>query len=121
MSNHNGDPRPHEIEPEQLTAYTLGQLQGEELTAVKAKLAARGSESAQGDIREIQSLSAAVAAIRNSAESPARSPELRKALEDRLDQVNVVANANPKPSPRKPKATFLRIGLMEWMAIGGLA
>src|SRR4030095_8101255 len=39
---HSSDIQPSEIQPEQLTAYALGQLHGEELAAVKAAIGEAG-------------------------------------------------------------------------------
>ena len=48
MSKLNGDHHANDIQPEQLTAYALGQLHGDELAAVKAAVGCRASSQGPG-------------------------------------------------------------------------
>src|SRR5437660_1500034 len=91
MSNHNGDDTSREgdasldeKEAAQLTAYALGQLQGEELAAVERKLSAGGDGAGQREVHEVQALVAALSSARAAESLPQTSSELRKLVEQRL-------------------------------------
>ena len=69
MSKQNGNQTNDEITPEelaaaQLTAYALGQLQGEERAEVERRSAATGDGAMQREIDEIQALAAGISAAR---------------------------------------------------------
>ena len=84
MSNHNGDHESSGIPAEQLTAYALGQLHGDELAAVKAQLSAAGNESALREVRALQATAAVLSASRHAEPLPGPSPALRELVEQRL-------------------------------------
>ena len=71
MSNHNHDDVQINIEPEQLTAYALGQLEGEELAAVKTKLAS-GDGAAEREIAAVRALCGVVSDVRAAEPTPTR-------------------------------------------------
>jgi hypothetical protein len=81
MSNLNGDGKGREIERELLTAYALGQLEGEEL---EQGARAAGGEAVQQDINEIRKVAEAVAASRSTEALPVESAKLREKIEARL-------------------------------------
>ncbi len=88
MSQYNGDHQSSEPAAEALTALALNQLHGEDLAAAESQLAAAG-DVCQREVREIQSLTASLSAARNAQPLPQPSAGLRKALEDRLGQVEL--------------------------------
>ena len=123
MSKHNGDYhasdiQPPAIQPEQLTAYALGQLHGEELASVKATVGVgrgspdpfqrlteglgsqRGQETCAEQVREVQTLAAAITAARHAEPLPQPSGDLRAAIESRLDQL--AAGESPQPAVELP-------------------
>src|SRR5262245_56148209 len=88
MSNQNGDDLPRDDmscddDAKQLTAYALGQLRGDELAAVKARLAAGGEADAR-DLQTVKTLAAAVAEARNGEPLPEASPGMRDLVAQRL-------------------------------------
>src|SRR4249919_1112523 len=92
MSDHNGDDISREDnasldekEAAQLTAYALGQLQGEELAEFERKRAANTDGMTERNIHEIQALGATLSAARTGDFAAASSVELRKAIERHLD------------------------------------
>jgi secreted protein with Ig-like and vWFA domain len=113
MSTHNGDDRSHEIEPEQLTAYGLNQLTGEEHAAVKGQLDSDGEAQREAD--EIQALAAAVQSIRNPALPPKSSPELRALVEERLTEVESKESPATVVTPAKRGRSRRRLSIAGWL------
>src|SRR5438270_12277140 len=83
MSNDNHDDAPRSIEPEILTAYALGQLQGDELAQVEALLAA-GDEAAQREIAAVRALSGLVSDSRAPEPMPVLASDLRHRVQEKL-------------------------------------
>src|SRR5215216_4360917 len=88
MSEHNGDHPSSEPAAETLTALALNQLSGDERAAAEAQLVTSG-DAAQREVREIQVLAAALTAARTAEPLAQPSAELRKALEQRLEPVEL--------------------------------
>src|ERR1043166_2798111 len=93
--NHSGDETTREaITPEeaaaaQLTAYALGQLQGEERAEAEQRLA---DDASQREVNEIKALTAPV----RSARASEPLPQLFPALRERLKSTMASASAAPK-------------------------
>src|SRR5262245_55286236 len=103
MSHHNGDdPTREELEAAQLTAYALGQLEGEELAAVEARLR---SDPALRDIAAIKDIATAVSEVRNSEPMRSVAPGLRESLNERLAETEVTESpAKTVVLPARKKA-----------------
>src|SRR5437867_3987381 len=100
MSNHNGDDHIHEeLEAAQLTAYALGQLQGEELAAVVRKLPSSGDGANHGEVHEIQALAAVLSRARASESLPQASSALRAMMDEKLAE----------PASREPAAAQVEL------------
>ena len=118
MSNQNGDRHATNIRPEQLTAYALGQLEGEELAAVEQASGERqppASISAQP--RDLVAETRRLAdALRTAAqdETPDRSPELRAAILSRLEERTSDPVELPPPTAGRRRAFV-------WLAAGTAA
>jgi Ca-activated chloride channel homolog len=117
MSNHNGDDHTREgdfsldeKEAAQLTAYALGQLQGEELAAVEERLAASGNDDSQHHVREIEALAAALSASRLGEPMIGASVELRKAIGQHFDRDEPAAPKVELPTRRSPRARWAIVG-----------
>jgi Ca-activated chloride channel family protein len=120
MSNHNGD-RASQYQPEELTAYALGQLHPERLAAVQAALGTKMAQPAGEEVREIQSLAAAIQSARNAEPPPEPSAALRAAIEARLDELAArepVKSDIELPAERRP---WNRQWTAAVIAAGGLA
>jgi Ca-activated chloride channel family protein len=85
MTNRNGDEFSSELSDERLTAYALGQMQGDEVTAMKSALGAAGGASVRQEVQEIQAVAAALSAARNAEPLPPASDALREKVEQRLN------------------------------------
>jgi len=120
MSNHNGDHETREIPAEQLTAYALGQLHGDELAAVKAKLSAAGSGAALREIRTIQATAAALSASRHAEPLPAQSASLRELMEQRLLETAPKESAEPSVALPERRPLWRRLRSAEWTAIAAI-
>src|SRR5262249_28790755 len=92
------------------TAYALGQLQGEELAAVKARLAASGADASQHQVREIEALAAALSASRLGEPAIGVSAELRKAIGQHFDRNEPAAPKVELPTRRSPRARWAIVG-----------
>ncbi len=120
MSKQNGDLHASDIPPEQLTAFALGQLHGEELASVKAAVGEADHSAARDEVREVQTLATAITAARAAEPLPKPSGELRSALESRLDELAATEPPKPTvelPADRRPWNRQWTIGLV---AAGGL-
>ena len=121
MSKHNGD-RASQIQPEELTAYALGQLQGDRLAAVKAAVGKESHSAAGEEIREVQSLATTIQQARTSEPLPAPSADLRSAVEARLKELAATEPAAGKPiKPAVELPTQRRPWDRRWIVGGVLA
>jgi Ca-activated chloride channel family protein len=117
MSKHNGDDKRLNIEPELITAYALGQLEGEQLAAVQEALTA-GGQAGTAEVREIQAIAGALSAARGAEALLEPSAELRLRIEQRLLET---AAKEPKPEPvvlaerRKP---WWQRSVVRWAIVG---
>src|SRR5207244_5194370 len=111
-TNHNGDETTREeitreeMAAAKLTAYALGQLQGEERAEFERTLTANTDGTSERSIREIQALAAAFSAARTGYSSAATSPELRKAIEKRLDHAGTTVQPANNPNPATAERHF---------------
>jgi Ca-activated chloride channel family protein len=121
MSNHNGDGESRNIEPEQLTAYALGQLKGEELKAFKSALSAEGTELAHKEVREIQAAAAALSAARNAEPSPPASDALREQLVKRVSENQPGELATGKAALRVTSRRSFGFTARQWLVIAAAA
>jgi secreted protein with Ig-like and vWFA domain len=113
-TNHNGDEfsrdeiTPEEIAAAQVTAYALGQLQGEERADVERRLAASGDGALARDIVEIEALAGVVSLTRSTEPLPQADSALRERLKRALE-----ANAQ---KVELPKRTSYRA--LVWLGVG---
>src|SRR5688572_21209783 len=119
MSKNNGDRHLSDIEPEQLTAYALGQLRGEELAAVKAALGEGANRLAETEAREVNSLAGAIRASRETETLPQPSVELRAAVEQKLK--SLAAGEEIEKVALPPRNSWLRWPTaVECVVLGGI-
>src|SRR5438128_2587149 len=119
MSNHNHDGVQINIELEQLTAYALGQLEGEELAAMKAKLAA-GDEAAEQEITAVQALCAVVSDVRAAEPTPALASDLRYRIQEKLADAKAKQPAAEPVTIAASKKSWWRRSTFELCLIGGI-
>jgi Ca-activated chloride channel family protein len=118
MSKNNGDRHLSDIEPEQLTAYALGQLRGEELAAVKAAVGEGANRLPESEAREMQALADAIRASRETEPLPQSSVELRAAVEQKLKSL---AAGNEIEKVALPPRSLLRWPTaVECVVLGGI-
>src|SRR4051812_43680255 len=93
----NGDDHtPEELAAAELTAYALGQLHGDDLTAFER---ANHSTTTERECAEIKSLSAAFTASRASDPLPQPSSALRERLEQHFAPAPL-----PQPAKNQPRS-----------------
>src|SRR5438477_12332410 len=116
-TNDNGDESSREeITPEestaaQLTAYALGQLQGDERAEVERPLAAGDSGPMKREIRQIEAIAAAVSTARTSEPLPTSDSSLRDRLKKSL-----------KAEPEKVEvAKRTSVRALVWLCVGSAA
>jgi Mg-chelatase subunit ChlD len=110
---------PEEIEAAQLTAYALGQLQGEGRAEVERKLSADAASANQREISEMKALASAVSLARTSAALPQTDAALRDRIEKQL-----TARASDEPTAKvaiaKQDNWWRWPSVLEWCVIGGV-
>ena len=119
--NHNGDnPTNEEQDAALLTAYALGQLEGEELAALKANIAANHFDGADDDLKNTQALASALGTARQAEPLPPTSSDLRQTILQRLDQPlspTPAATKSQTPTVRKPRR---RLAIVGWTIAASL-
>src|SRR5262245_21039424 len=113
MTNQNGDDKFREDDDSRLTAHALGQLTGDELAAMKAKLAAAADAALEHEVRMTKALGAALTIAKNNEPLPATSSTLCKTIEDRFAEPvsrNTDAVELKKADSRKPQRRFVFVG-----------
>jgi secreted protein with Ig-like and vWFA domain len=120
--NLNGEEfSPEEIEAARVTAYALSQLQGEELAAMRTRIAGNGGAGeVDREVSAVQKLSEGIRQARSSESNAVASGELRAVIEHRLGvaasrdgSVEKIVLGESKRPPR-------RIAVLEWCAVGGI-
>jgi len=126
MSNHNGDETSREgdasldeKEAAQLTAYALGQLQGEELVEVERKLSASGDGASQREVHEIQAIAAALSSARGSESLPQTLSVLRKLVEQKLAEPASKEQAAKQVQLAKPRKPRRILAIAGWGVVRG--
>jgi Ca-activated chloride channel family protein len=121
QANLNGDDyTPEELAAAEITAYALGQLDGDERAALERGLSGEQGHSSRREISETQALADAIASARLSGALPERSALLRDTIQNRLSEsaskdalVEKAQNVKSSKSWRWPTA-------LEWCVIGGV-
>jgi len=152
MSSQNGDRhtsdiQPSKIQPEQLTAYALGQLHGEELAAVKAAIGeggddGRGSQdptqrlteglgAAPGDLRsgtrrgqetcaeQVREVQALAAAV-SRARNAEPLPATSVELRAAIESKLAQLEVVEKVEPAASQRRWRRPSVVEWVVMGGI-
>jgi anti-sigma factor RsiW len=116
MSSHNGDHHSADIQPEQLTAFALGQLAGDEQAAVERWLAEPEQDQARQAVAEMRRLAEVLPGALSVGGSLKPSAGLREAVLQKLaeaEKVEPASKAIPTAS-RWPRA-------IQWAIVGGIA
>ncbi len=95
-----GSVTPQEARDVLITAYALGQLEGEDREAAEAILAATDAEAARQQVAEASQVAAALVDARDH-DVPERSPELRRAVIAAVAQSGKSSTSVPEPVQRR--------------------